>query len=132
MKFSFRHVEVFRAVLASGSATGAAQLLHTSQPTISRELARFEHLTQLSLFKRAGGRLVPTEQARMLGEEIEHAYIGLERIASATDAIRHFSEGQLSIACLPALSHALLPRACRDFRALHGGVSVKIVAREGG
>lgn len=131
MKFSLRHVEVFRAVIASGSATGAAQLLHTSQPTISRELARFEQLTQLSLFKRMGGKLVPTEQARMLYEEVDQAYLGLERIASAADAIRHFSEGQLSIACLPAFSQALLPRACRDFRARHDGVSMKIVAQEG-
>ncbi|MEA1136003.1 LysR family transcriptional regulator, partial [Klebsiella pneumoniae] len=52
MNFSFRHVEVFWAVMTTGSATGAAELLHTSQPTISRELSRFETLTQLTLFKR--------------------------------------------------------------------------------
>lgn len=38
MKLSARHIEVFRAIMASGSVTGAARLLFTSQPTISREL----------------------------------------------------------------------------------------------
>lgn len=130
MSFSFRHVEVFRAVMMSGSATSAAQVLHTSQPTISRDLARFEQLTQLTLFRRTNGKLVPTEQALMLFDEVERAYIGLERIAKAAEGLRHFSQGQVSIACLPAFSHALLPRACQQFRARYPGVSVKIAPQE--
>ena len=130
MKLSFRHVEVFRAIMTSGSATAAAQLLHTSQPTVSRELARFEQLTQLRLFERASGKLVPTEQALMLHEEVERAYTGLERIARTADAIRHFSQGQVSIACLPAFAQALLPRACLAFRSQYPGVSIKITAQE--
>ena len=59
MTFNLRHVEVFWAVMTTGSATAAARLLHTSQPTISRELGRFEQVTQLSLFKRTHGKLVP-------------------------------------------------------------------------
>ena len=39
---NLRHIEVFRAIMTAGSVTNAAQLLHTSQPTISRELARLE------------------------------------------------------------------------------------------
>ena len=45
-----RHVEVFRAVMTAGSVTGAAAALFTSQPTISRELARMESLLRLVLF----------------------------------------------------------------------------------
>jgi len=33
-RIGHRHVEVFRAVMLAGSATGAAELLHTSQPTV--------------------------------------------------------------------------------------------------
>lgn len=130
MNFSFRHVEVFWAVMTTGSATAAAQLLMTSQPTISRELARFEQVTQLSLFKRINGKLVPTEQAAMLFDEVQRAYVGLDRIAKAADAIRHFSQGQVSIVCLPAFSQALLPRVCQQFRQRCPGVSVKITQQE--
>lgn len=42
-----RHVEVFRALMLSGSATRAAEMLFTSQPTISRELARMEQIVGL-------------------------------------------------------------------------------------
>ena len=42
VKLSVRHIEVFRAIMAAGSVTAAARLLFTSQPTVSRELARLE------------------------------------------------------------------------------------------
>lgn len=56
MKLTHRHVEVFRAVMASGHVTRAAEMLHTSQPTVSRELARLEQVLGLPLFDRVRDR----------------------------------------------------------------------------
>ncbi|MFL6697940.1 MAG: LysR family transcriptional regulator [Vitreoscilla sp.] len=121
-----RHVEVFRAVMIAGSVTGAAEALFTSQPTISRELSRMESLLRLALFERLRGRLRPTAQAYALFEEVQRSYAGLERVADTALRLRQFSEGQLSLACLPAFSHALLPGACARFQAAHPGVSVSV------
>ena len=41
---NLRHIEIFHAVMTTGNLTEAAHLLNTSQPTVSRELARFENL----------------------------------------------------------------------------------------
>lgn len=130
MKFSFRHVEIFWAVMTTGSATAAAEMLHTSQPTISRELSRFEKLTKLTLFARSGGRLVPTEQGRMLFDEVQRSHVGLERIGNAAEAIRHFRYGQIALACLPAFSVSLLPRACQQFSRLFPDVSICVTPLE--
>jgi DNA-binding transcriptional LysR family regulator len=127
---SIRHIEVFRAIMQAGSVTGAARLLFTSQPTISRELARLESISGLRLFDREGGRLVPTAQAIMLFEEVEQSYIGLERINSVAQSIRRFEHGQLSIACLPMLSQTLLPKACKHFQQRHVGIGLSIAAQE--
>ncbi len=35
---TLRHIEIFHAVMTAGNDTEAAALLHTSQPTVSREL----------------------------------------------------------------------------------------------
>jgi len=121
-----RHVEVFRAVMTAGSVTGAAEALSTSQPTISRELSRMESLLRLSLFDRVRGRLQPTAQAYALFDEVQRSYAGLERVADTALRLRQFTEGQLSLACLPAFSHALLPGACARFQAAHPGVSVSV------
>ena len=121
-----RHVDVFRAVMTAGSVTGAAAALFTSQPTVSRELARMEQLLRLTLFDRVRGRLQPTAQAYALFDEVQRSYAGLERVADTAVRLRQFTHGQLSLACLPAFSHALLPGACARFQKAHAGVSVSV------
>ena len=54
---NLRQIEIFHAVMTTGNLTEAAQMLHTSQPTVSRELARFEKVLGLKLFERTRGRL---------------------------------------------------------------------------
>lgn len=130
MKLTYRHVEVFRAVMNTGNVTQAAQALHTSQPTVSRELARLEQVLQMNLFDRVRGRLRPTARALALLEEVQRSYVGLERIASAARSLREFTQGRLAIACLPALAHGLLPLATQLFAASHPQVGVSITPQE--
>lgn len=116
--------------MVTRSVTSAARLLFTSQPTISRELARLEQVVGLRLFDREGGRLLATAQALLLIEEVERAYIGLERIERFAQAICNFEHGRLGITCLPLFSQTLLPKVCRQFHQNHPGVSVSITAQE--
>lgn len=82
---NLRHIEIFHAVMTAGSLTEAAHLLHTSQPTVSRELARFEKVIGLKLFERVRGRLHPTVQGLRLFEEVQRSWYGLDRIVSAAE-----------------------------------------------
>ena len=77
MNITLRHIEVFRALMTAGSVTAAAQILFTSQPTVSRELARLESLLGIALFDRVRGRLQPNAQALALYEEVQRSYVGL-------------------------------------------------------
>jgi DNA-binding transcriptional LysR family regulator len=130
MKLTHRHIEVFRALMLTGNVTRAAELLHSSQPTLSRELARLEQVLQMKLFDRVRGRLRPTVRAQALLQEVQQSYVGLDRIAATASALRHFEQGQLSIACLPALAHALLPEATRHFMTAQAQASVAITPLE--
>jgi DNA-binding transcriptional LysR family regulator len=126
MKLSHRQIEVFRAVMLAGHVTRAAEVLHTSQPTVSRELARLEQVLGITLFDRVKGRLRPTVRALALLEEVEQSYLGLDRIAATALSLRDFAQGRLQLACLPALAHALLPAALRRFaqRQPEAGVTI--------
>jgi DNA-binding transcriptional LysR family regulator len=130
MRLTHRQIDVFRAVMQSGQATRAANLLHTSQPTISRELARLEQVLGMALFERVAGRLQPTARALALLEEVERSYIGLERIAATALGLREFAQGRLAVACLPALAHALLPDAVRRFCLQWPQASVAITPQD--
>ena len=108
---SHRHIEVFRAVMTAGSVTSAAALLHSSQPTVSRELARLEQLLGYPLFERVQGRLRPNARALALWDEVQRSWQGLDRVVDRAVALGRSGAVQLSVLCLPALAHALLPGA---------------------
>jgi DNA-binding transcriptional LysR family regulator len=130
MRITHRQVEVFRALMLAGGVTKAAEMLFTSQPTVSRELARLEQLFGFVLFERTGGRLRPTLEALSLFEEVKRTYVGLEGIASAVDSLRKRNGGWLSILTLPVFSHALLPGACKLAFGKHPGLTLSIETQE--
>lgn len=127
---TLRQIEIFHAVMTTGNLTEAAALLQTSQPTVSRELARFEKLIRLQLFDRVRGRLYPTVQGLRLYEEVQRSYYGLERIINAAAGIRQFQQAQLSIACLPVFSQSLLPAICKPFIDRYPEVSFSVIPQE--
>ena len=107
---NLRHIEIFHAVMTTGNLTEAARMLHTSQPTVSRELARFEKVLGLQLFERTRGRLQPTVQGLRLFEEVQRSWYGLDRIVSAAESLREFRQGVfpvLSAAAVAAVSLSL-------------------------
>ncbi|BBU97341.1 LysR family transcriptional regulator [Providencia rettgeri] len=127
---SWRHIEIFRAVMTTPNLTEAAALLNTSQPTISRELARLEYLLQFKLFDRVKGRLQPTAQGLRFLEEVERSYYGLERIKNSAETIRRFEHAQISITCLPAFAQSLLPQVCQSFMENYPDVSITVIPQE--
>lgn len=127
---NLRHIEIFHAVMTAGNLTEAARLLQTSQPTVSRELARFEKVIGLTLFERTRGRLHPTVQGLRLFEEVQRSWYGLDRIVSAAESLREFRQGELSVVCLPVFSQSFLPLLLQPFLARYPEVSLNIVPQE--
>lgn len=127
---SLRHIEIFHAVMTTGNLTEATALLNTSQPTVSRELSRFEHLVQIPLFERVRERLHPTAQGLQLFEEVQRSYYELDRIINAARDIRRFEQAQLSIACLPVFSQSLLPNVCKPLLDSYPSLSLHVIPQE--
>jgi DNA-binding transcriptional LysR family regulator len=100
--------------------------LHTSQPNISRVIAKLQKETGLKLFERVGLRLVPTPEAEALLREVERAYVGLQTIRDAADSIKTMGAGGLRIAVSPALAIGLMPQAVQVFRERHPHVRVSV------
>ena len=129
-RITHRHIEVFRAVMTAGSATGAADLLHSSQPTVSRELARLESLLGYALFERVQGRLRPNARALALWDEVQRSWQGLERVIGHAVALGRPDAVQLSVLCLPALAHALLPGAAARLMHSHPQARLSVTPQE--
>jgi DNA-binding transcriptional LysR family regulator len=104
-------MEVFRAVMATGTIAGAANLLHVSQPSASKALSLAERRAHLRLFERFKGRLVPTPEARRLYEEVERLWGGVERVRKLTTQLRNPDAASLHIGASPSLGSALIPES---------------------
>ena len=114
-----RQVEAFRAVMLTSSTVGAAEMMHITQPAVSRLLHEFQQAVGLTLFERAGNRLKPTPDAQALYAEVERSFVGLDRIAHAATELRARRAGVLRIAAMPALCNGFLPRYVSTFPREH-------------
>lgn len=125
MKFKLRHMEVFRAVMLTGSTSGAAQLLFVSQPAVSRLLAYTEQSLGLKLFEREKGKLIPTAEARLLFLEVDSLY---ERAVQVDDFARHLTtqpQGVLSLCTSPSLALNFIPPVVAQWREAWPQVRLK-------
>jgi DNA-binding transcriptional LysR family regulator len=59
-----RHLEVFNAILLTGSASAAARLINVTQQAVSRTLQHAESQLGFTLFRRERGRLTATDEAQ--------------------------------------------------------------------
>lgn len=107
---NLRQIEAFKAVIEIGSISSAAQMIHISQPAMSKLIAHFEADTGLKLFDRVKGRLAPTESGMRLYEEVGRVFDGVRQIEKAAAAIRRQERSQLAVGVLPALSGDFIQR----------------------
>ncbi|ANN79474.1 LysR substrate-binding domain-containing protein [Bordetella flabilis] len=128
MLLNLRQIEVFRAVMTTGSISGAAKLLFVSQPAVSRLLAHTEQRLGFSLFERIKGRLYPTPEARQLFREVEHVYAGVRRVGELAGELAERRSGILHVVSSPSIGHMLIPLAITAFRAAHEDVKVTFQA----
>ncbi|RVU19096.1 LysR family transcriptional regulator [Methylobacterium oryzihabitans] len=114
-----RHIEVFRAVMRSGTLTRAAGLLNVSQPALSQSLLQAEDELGFKLFERVKGRLVPTPEAEELFPEAERLFGDLENLRRMAQDLRQGRRGlvRLATSAPPALS--VVPAALDAFRRAH-------------
>ncbi len=121
-----KQVEAFRAVMLSGTVTAAGELLHLSQPSVSRLIADFELDSGLILFERRGRQLVPTETAHLLMREVERHRAADLHLLDTMRALREFRTGRLQIIAMPTLAMHYLAGVLRRFLDARPGVSVVI------
>jgi DNA-binding transcriptional LysR family regulator len=126
---SLRQLEALAAVIEAGTVSGAAEVLHISQPAASKLIRDLEADTGLELFERESGRLVPTGRGMRLYEEVERIFGGVNQLARAVEAIRREERGQIVVGVMPGLSGPFMGRALAVFRRQHPDVFVLMESR---
>jgi len=114
---NLRQIEVFRAIMSTGSVSNAARLLHVSVSAASKVLAHTESRLGFPLFVRSKGRLLPTAEARRLYHEVELVYRGVQRIDDLGHELAERRHGLVSVVTSPSIGQMLIPLAIAQFRS---------------
>lgn len=113
----------FLAVVREESITKAAELLHITQPTLSRQIAQMEEEMGVKLFDRGTRKIVLTNEGLLLrrrAEEILELVDKTERELSAQDEM---VEGTVSVGCGDLAAVQLLPELIRSFHERYPAVT---------
>lgn len=121
-----RHIEVFHAIYTNGSITNAAKMLHVSQPSVSKVLSHAEMQLGFKLFERIKGRLIPTDEANMLFDEVDKIYQQMRSIKSTAENIKKAEFGNINLSVTPALGFDALPNAIAKYHKIYPHVNFNV------
>ena len=102
-----RHIEIFQAIRQAGSISGAAQLLHVSQPSVTKVLQHAEAQLGFALFQRIKGKLVITPEALALEREVSKVTVSLDGVRRLAESLRREPGQTLRIGATPTLASSL-------------------------
>ncbi|MFM9926319.1 LysR family transcriptional regulator [Variovorax sp. H27-G14] len=125
---NLKHIEVFHAIMRTGSVTGAARMLNVTQPAISSVLKHLESRLRMKLFERTGGRLQPTPEANALMPDVAGIFGRLEAIERLTQDLAGGRLGTLSIAASSPIANGRLARLVADLLVDRPGAQISLQA----
>jgi DNA-binding transcriptional LysR family regulator len=123
---SLKHIEVFHAIMRSGTVTAAARMLSVTQPAVSATLKHMESRLGMKLFERAGGRLVPTPEARALLPDVAGIYGRMDAMERLAQDLAGGRLGTLSVAASSPIANGYGAAAVAAFIAGSPGARVTL------
>lgn len=112
---NLRQMEVFHAIMRTGSVTAAARELHVTQPAVSAVLKNCEEQLGLKLFEREAGRLRPTREAEAIFPDIVGVFGQLDEVTALTQDLADGRVGKLRIAGSFPIANSYLVQAVGQF-----------------
>lgn len=112
-KLKERQIEIFRVVMATSSLSAAASHLGVSQPNVSIAIKRLEDQLGIALFDRISGRLVPTDEARLIFAEVDRVYQQSQMLSETIHSIARGDASTFRFGATPSISMRLIPKALR-------------------
>ena len=119
-------LRIFHEVFVTGSITRAAERSYVSQPAASKMLANFEDEIGYKLFVRNNGKLIPTDEALYLHEEVYGLLQGVNHLEDSIKRAKNSKTGRLRICTIFGPSYQFLPELIAEYMKDNPGVDVSL------
>lgn len=128
INFDWNRVRAFLITAEEGSLTAAARVMGTTQPTLGRQVSALEDELGAVLFDRVGGKLVLTDNGRILLEHVRVMGDAAGHVSRLADGQSVDVRGKISISASEVYCAFVLPPIIKRLRTLEPGISIEIVA----
>lgn len=125
MNVTFRQLRLFAALAHTGSVSGAARLMHVTQPTASMQLREVGQAVGLPLFEVVARRVHLTEAGQALARTAQAIAAEWEAFGQAVDQMKGLTRGRLRVAVV-STAETFIPRLLGRFCAAHPEVEVQL------
>lgn len=132
MNVSFRQMRLFLALAETGSVSGAARVMHVTQPTASMQLREMSESVGLPLYELISRRIHLTEVGLELARTARAMVTEWEAFGQKVDNLKGLTRGQLRIAAVSTAQY-FIPRLLGSFCRRHPDidVSLQVLNRDG-
>ncbi len=120
-----RQLRVFAAVVAEQGFSGAAKVLHLTQPAISLQVKELERACGLALLDRSGRRIRPTEAGREMLRAAHAVEREMKNAEEAVTALKGLKGGLLTVAVISTAQY-VAPRLLAEFCGRHPDVKLRL------
>lgn len=117
----------FETVVALGSIRKAADALHISASSISRQIQKLEHIFGTPLLVRQAQGVRPTPAGELAMRYVKSRSKELQRLRAAIDALKNLESGHVVIYTVEGMIGGLLPRALATFVRRHPGITYEVI-----
>lgn len=121
-----RVLRYFLTVVREESITKASEVLHITQPTLSRQLAQMEEEIGVKLFDRGTRKIKLTNEGILLRRRAEEILQLVDKTEKELVEQDEQVEGKISIGCGESASVQLLPKLIDSFRQKYSRVTFDI------
>lgn len=112
----FRVLQYFLAVAREESISGAADVLHLSQPTLSRQLKDLEEELGKKLFIRGNRKITLTEQGMLLRKRAEEIVDLMKKTEDEVKASDEIISGNIDIGAGESAGNRMLAKAAYELK----------------
>lgn len=112
-----RVLEYFMEIAREGNMTRAAETLHVSQPTLSKQMKELEAELGKKLFKRGSASVSLTDEGMLLRKRAEDILGMVKKTTDEFKELDNITGGEVSIGCAESYLMKHLARVIKDFRA---------------
>lgn len=124
-------IQIVKVISEVGSISKAAELLHMSQPTLSKRLARLESTLDLSLFHRYNGGMIPSEAANFIIDNGNAVQEKLSSMHRHLNMLSNLEEGTLNIGVGPIIEQIYFPKVLLDFTEESSNIRITLTTDSG-